>query len=90
VASLPEAMKLKYVAWLRESVGCDGEEIVLPAGVRTVGTLLDWLPTRSERLRSAFEYSDILLVSVNRQHAGRDHPLRDEDEVILAPPIAGG
>ena len=52
--------------------------------------LLDWLPTRDERSRSAFEYIDVVLVSVNLRYADRDHPVHDEDEVILAPPIAGG
>ncbi|MFO1219713.1 MAG: MoaD/ThiS family protein [Burkholderiaceae bacterium] len=83
-------MKLKYFAWLRNSMGCDSEDIVLPSEITTVGMLLDWLPTRSERYRSAFEYIDVMLVSVNRQHANRDHPIRDDDEVVLAPPIAGG
>ena len=52
--------------------------------------LLDWLPTRDERSRTALEYIGVVLVSVNHRYADRDHPVRDEDEVILAPPIAGG
>lgn len=83
-------MKLKYFAWLRASMGRDSEEIALPAEIDTVGRLLDWLPTQGERFRKAFEYIDVVLVSVNRHHANRDHPLRDSDEVMLAPPIAGG
>ncbi len=83
-------MKLRYFAWLRDSMGRDSEDIVLPDEVRNVGMLLDWLPTQDERFRKAFEYIDVVLVSVNLQYAGRDHPVRDEDEVILAPPIAGG
>lgn len=83
-------MKLSYFAWLRDSMGCESEEIVLPAEIRSVGMLLDWLPTQDERFVKAFEYIDVVLVSVNRQHADRDHPVRDEDEVVLSPPIAGG
>ena len=83
-------MKLKYFAWLRDSMGRESEDIVLPNEIRNVGMLLDWLPTQGERFETAFEYIDVVLVSVNRQHAGRDHPVRDEDEIILAPPIAGG
>lgn len=83
-------MKLKYYAWLRDSMGCDSEEIALPPRIRTVGMLLDWLPTRGERYQRAFEYVDVVLVSVNSHYAERDHPVCDEDEVILAPPIAGG
>jgi sulfur-carrier protein len=83
-------MNLRYAAWLRDSMGCASEHIVLPNEVKNVGMLLDWLPTRDERSKSAFEYIDVVLVSVNRHYADRDHPVHDEDEVIFAPPIAGG
>ncbi len=83
-------MKLKYFAWFRHSMGCESERVALPDGIRNVGMLLDWLPTRDERFRHAFEYIDVVLVSVNDEYANRDHPVRDDDEVILAPPIAGG
>ncbi|HRP98491.1 MAG TPA: molybdopterin converting factor subunit 1 [Rhodocyclaceae bacterium] len=83
-------MQLKYFAWLRDSMGCDAEDIVLPDGIRTVGMLLDWLPTQDERFRNAFEYIDVVMVSVNSHYADRDHPVHDEDEVALVPPIAGG
>ena len=83
-------MKLKYFAWLRASMGCESEDIVLPSEIKDVGMLLDWLPTQDERFKRAFEYIDVVLISVNRQHANRDHPVHDDDEVVLAPPIAGG
>ena len=83
-------MKLQYYAWLRESMGCDSEHIALPKEVKSVGMLLDWLPTQDERFKRAFEYIDVVLVSVNLLYAERDYPVHDEDEVILSPPIAGG
>ncbi len=83
-------MKLKYFAWLRDSMGCDSDDIVLPDEISSVGMLLDWLPTQGERFERAFEFIDVVLVSVNRQYADRDHRVRDEDEVMLVPPIAGG
>jgi molybdopterin synthase sulfur carrier subunit len=83
-------MKLSYFAWLRDRMGCESEHIALPSGITTVGLLLDWLPTQGKRFHDAFEFIDVVLVSVNRQHAHRDHPVRDDDEVMLTPPIAGG
>ncbi len=83
-------MKLQYYAWLRDSMGCDSEHIALPKEVNSVGMLLDWLPTQDERFKRAFEYIDVVLVSVNLLYADRDYPVQDEDEVILSPPIAGG
>ena len=83
-------MKLLYYAWMRDSMGCDSEQIMLPGEVKNVGMLLDWLPTLDERFIKAFEYIDVVLVSVNLHYADRDYPVHDEDEVILSPPIAGG
>lgn len=83
-------MKLKYFAWLRDSLGCESENITLPDDIRNVGMLLDWLPTQDARFKGAFEYIDVVLVSVNLQYADRDYPVHDADEVILTPPIAGG
>ena len=83
-------MKLQYYAWLRDSMGCNSESIILPDEIRNVGMLLDWLPTQGERFKRAFEYIDVVLISVNSHYADRDHPVHDEDEVLLAPPIAGG
>lgn len=83
-------MKLRYYAWLRDKMGRESEDIPLPSGIRNVGMLLNWLPTRDEHCREAFEYIDVVLVSVNSNYANRDHPVHDEDEVSLVPPIAGG
>lgn len=83
-------MKLLYYAWLRDSMGCSSESICLPDQITNVGMLLDWLPTQGERYQRAFEYIDVVLVSVNSHYADRNHPVHDEDEVLLAPPIAGG
>ena len=83
-------MKLEYCAWLRNDLGCDSEHIVLPNEVKNVGMLLDWLPTQGERFKRAFEYIDVVLISVNLHYADRGCPVCDEDEVLLSPPIAGG
>lgn len=83
-------MKLKYHAWLRDSMGRDSDIVVLPPEIGTVGQLIDWLPTQDERFVDAFEFIDTILISVNSQYAGRDHPITNEDEVLFAPPIAGG
>lgn len=83
-------MKLQYCAWLRDSMGCDSEHVVLPSEVKNVGMLLDWLSNQDERFKKAFEYIDVVLVSVNLQYADRSYAVCDEDEVFLSPPIAGG
>ncbi|HIJ63537.1 MAG TPA: molybdopterin converting factor subunit 1 [Rhodospirillaceae bacterium] len=83
-------MKLLYFAWLQSRVGLTGEEVSPPASVATVGDLLDWLKTRSDRHAAAFADADRLRAAVNQEFAGLDHPLRADDEVAFFPPVTGG
>jgi molybdopterin synthase sulfur carrier subunit len=83
-------MKIIYLAWLRDHVGCAEEEITLPAEVSTVGLLIDWLSARGPRYEKAFEFIETSTVSVNQVCAGSDAPVNDGDEVIFNPPVAGG
>ncbi len=83
-------MKIKYFAWLKEKTGCEEEQIVLPAEVKTVGMLIDWLATRGKKYEDAFEFIEVSKVAVNQAYAQNDQPIDDDDEVIFFPPIAGG
>ncbi|MDR2186717.1 MAG: MoaD/ThiS family protein [Azonexus sp.] len=83
-------MKIRYGGWLKNLIGGDAEDVVLPAGVTTVGALLDWLSSRGERYEKAFEHSSIFIVSVNWRYARQQDPVTNQDEVLLMPPIAGG
>lgn len=84
------SVKIKYFAWLRDTVGCEEEEITLPAHVTDVGSLLHWLSGRGPRYQNAFEFIEVVKVVVNQGYAEYDQPLKDDDEVTLIPPIAGG
>ena len=83
-------MKIIYFAWLKDSVGCAEEEITLPAGVSTVGLLIDWLATRGPRFEKAFEFIETSKVAINQTCVQNDEPVNDDDEVMFIPPIAGG
>ena len=83
-------MKLKYFAWLKDEVGCEEEEITLPVEINTVGGLINWLSQRSPRYEQAFEFIDVVKVVVNQAYVEYDHPIKNDDEAIFMPPIAGG
>jgi sulfur-carrier protein len=83
-------MKIIYLAWLKDCVGCAEEEITLPAEISTLGLLIDWLSARGPRYEKAFEFIETSTVSVNQVRAGSDAPVTDGDEVIFNPPVAGG
>ena len=83
-------MKLLYFAWLRARIGHAEEELALPAGVCDVAGLLTWLQRRGGNYGEALRDLSVIRVAVNQDYVGRDHPIRDGDEVALFPPVTGG
>jgi MoaE-MoaD fusion protein len=79
-------VRVLYFAVVRQKLGCDSEDIELPAGA-TAGALLAALTERHPALgglRAA------LKVAVNEEFAPLDRVLADGDVVALIPPVAGG
>ncbi len=83
-------MIIKYFAWIKDKVGCEEEEINLPPEVTTVGMLIDWLSRRGSQYEEAFEFIEVIKVVVNQSYVQNNHVIKDDDEVIFIPPIAGG
>jgi molybdopterin synthase catalytic subunit len=79
-------LKVLYFAVFRERLRRDEDEIDLPDGAN-VGCALDALATLHPpvaHLRGRFR------VAVNQDFVGDDHVLREGDELVLIPPVAGG
>jgi molybdopterin synthase sulfur carrier subunit len=83
-------VKLLYFAWLRARVGCAEEEVTLPPQVHDVAGLLDWLRGRSDQHADALRDLKVVRVAVNQDYAELAHPVREDDEVALFPPVTGG
>jgi sulfur-carrier protein len=83
-------VKLLYFAWLRARIGQAEEEVALPAEVRDVAGLLEWLRGRGGGYAEALRDLSVIRVAVNQDYVGRDHPVREGDEVALFPPMTGG
>jgi molybdopterin synthase sulfur carrier subunit len=83
-------VKLLYFAWLRARIGQAEEELALPAEVRDVADLLEWLRRRGGGYAEALRDLSVIRVAVNQDYVGRGHPIRDGDEVALFPPVTGG
>ena len=83
-------MKLLYFAWLRAKIGTAEETVDVPAGVNTVGRLLEWLKGRGPRFADALQDASVVRVAVNQDYVPWDHPVRPGDEVALFPPVTGG
>lgn len=83
-------MQILYFAWVRETIGCAGEEVSLPADVTTVAQLLRWLTARGPRYAEALADVSRLRAAVDQVFVAMDAPLGDAQEVAIFPPVTGG
>ncbi|MBW7947987.1 MAG: molybdopterin converting factor subunit 1 [Pseudorhodoplanes sp.] len=83
-------MKLLYFACVRERVGKADEDIALPAEIRTVGELMDWLAGRGEEYAYAFENRKVIRAAIDRAHVKPETPIANAREIAFFPPMTGG
>jgi molybdopterin synthase sulfur carrier subunit len=83
-------VKLLYFAWLRARIGHAEEQVTLPAEVRDVAGLLEWLRGRGPRYAEALRNPSVIRVAVNQDYVGFEHPVKAEDEIAIFPPVTGG
>ncbi|MEO8715208.1 MAG: molybdopterin converting factor subunit 1 [Acetobacteraceae bacterium] len=79
-----------YFAWLRERAGTGEERVSLPAGVRTVGALIEHLAARDAGHAAAFASRESVRCAVNQDFAGPDTAVHPGDEIAFFPPVTGG
>ncbi|HEX7110405.1 MAG TPA: molybdopterin converting factor subunit 1 [Aestuariivirga sp.] len=83
-------MKILYFARLRQIIGRGQEEIDIPADVKTVSALIDFLKGQDEGIAAAFADLRTLKVAINQSHASLDASLAGATEVAFFPPVTGG
>jgi molybdopterin converting factor subunit 1 len=77
-------IRVLFFAYLRERCGVREVALELPEGA-TVGELWRRLVARFERLPA-----EPPRFAVNRVYVDKAHPLHDNDELALIPPVSGG
>jgi molybdopterin synthase sulfur carrier subunit len=82
-------IRILYFASVRESVGQEAEELVLPEGIDTVGKLRSHIAARGAQW-DAFAVGKTLRAAVNQRMAPADTALGEGDEVAFFPPVTGG
>ncbi len=83
-------MKLLYFASLRQKIGLPEEDVDVPASVRNVADLIDWLITRGPGYEAAFENRQVIRAAIDQEHAKLDAMLGTPREVAFFPPVTGG
>ena len=79
-------VRIQFWSYFKELTGCAQASEELPPGA-TLGDLTARLHARFPKL-AAMEKSTLIAVGVEYQ--GREHVLKDGDEVSLFPPVQGG
>ncbi|MEA2237689.1 MAG: MoaE-MoaD fusion protein [Thermoanaerobaculia bacterium] len=79
-------VRLLFFAVLREIAGKD-EEVVEIADGTTAGDVWQRLRREHTALR---DYSQPPMIAVNESYARAEEILRDGDELVFIPPVAGG
>jgi molybdopterin synthase sulfur carrier subunit len=82
-------MKLLYFAWVRERIGKAEETVALPAEVRTVAELMQWLQTRGENYAYAFE-KPVVRAAIDQVHVRPEAAIAGAREIAFFPPMTGG
>ncbi len=81
---------LLYFASLRERLGRDMEERVLPESARTVHDLIEWLVTQDADYAGAFAQPAKLRCAIDQVMAPFEAPLAGAREIAFFPPVTGG
>lgn len=83
-------MKILYFARIRQIVGRGSDDIDVPANVKTVSELIDFLAARDPGCAAAFGDRRTLKAAVNQSHVALDASLLGAREVAFFPPVTGG
>ena len=66
------------------------EELRLPPGCATWRAARNGCRRAGPRYAEALRDLSVVRVAVNQEYVGREHPIRDGDEVAMFPPVTGG
>ena len=83
-------VKILYFAWVREKVGKSEEVVDLPAGVRTIADLVEWLKARGPEFAEAFARPGVVRAAVDKAHVQPTASIVGAREIAFFPPVTGG
>ena len=83
-------LKILYFAHLREQLGRECDDLVLPDGVANVAELIGFLKNADPVVNDIFESSPKILVAINQVVVSRDSEVTQNDEIAFFPPMTGG
>lgn len=82
--------KLLYFARMRQIIGKAEEIIAIPADIKTVSGLIDFLKRQDEAYAAAFADPRIIRAAIDQAHAPLDASIMGAREIAFFPPVTGG
>lgn len=79
-------VSILYFAWVREAIGVDGEMLDIPASVKSIDQLADWLALR----HPVFLDKARLRAAVDQVMTPFDASIAGATEIAFFPPVTGG
>ena len=83
-------MKILYFSWIRTKIGKDKEVVILPKNVKNGSDLVDFLKTKGPKHANALKNKKVIRMAINFEHTALNHPIKNNDEIALFPPVTGG
>ncbi len=83
-------LDILYFAWVREGIGKDGEQIVLPDADISVADVIDLLCERGEGYAVALADPSRLRAALDQIFVPLDAAIGTARELALFPPVTGG
>ena len=83
-------VQIRYFAWVREKVGCELENVELPANIQTVADLVGWLTQRGPQYGEAFARPQVVRAALDKVHVKPTAVLGAAREIAFFPPVTGG
>ena len=83
-------LKILYFAHLREQLGRECDDLLLPDGGTNVVELIEFLKNADPVVNDIFESTPKILVAINQVVVSRDSKVTQNDEIAFFPPMTGG
>jgi molybdopterin synthase sulfur carrier subunit len=84
-------LTLCYFSWIREKVGKEKENVLLPPDVYDVSDLIDWLILEGGTpYANAFENRQVTRAAIDNEYVCFTTLLEGAMEVAFFPPVTGG
>ncbi len=83
-------MKVTYFAKTRELIGRDSDSFDLPADIRSINDVIEYLSAMDEPYKNALANPEALRFALDNEMAKGDASIQNISELAIFPPVTGG